>query len=296
MQCATKLALALLPVLLFANAHAFNGAGGKMGGRMGGKAGMSPPASEQAGDSRMADMNPEVAGAFMPTRANPVDMRKRGFFATGLAAVYPAEASCPSITSHFADAKRSDGSTRSPRYYQGLHSGVDIPAPEGTPVLAMADGTVVHKGEGENIGGIGIVLQHAPEQTGLPFYAYTEYKHLVKLPDFPVGHRLNKGEELGQAGISGTTDGYYGEEGFSHLHLSAWYSESAEYKAGRMFVPVGGQWMDPLAFLKGMPLDSASVEKLPREQKRVAVAYKTGDGKTRPAAAKVIWPFVCQAK
>jgi murein DD-endopeptidase MepM/ murein hydrolase activator NlpD len=241
-------------------------------------------------------MNPEVVGAFMPTMANRADMRKRGFFETGLKPAYPSEADCPVITSHFADPKRTDGSTRNPRYYQGLHSGADIPAPEGTPIVAMADGTVVSKGEGENIGGIGIVLQHTPQQTGLPFHTYTEYKHLVKLPDFPIGHKVRMGEEIGQAGVSGTTGGYYGEEGLSHLHLSAWYSEGSEYKAGRMFVPAGGQWMDPLAFLRGLPLDSASVETLPDEQKRVRLAYKTGTGEIKPAGAKVIWPFVCMGK
>jgi hypothetical protein len=64
----------------------------------------------------------------------------------------------------------------------------------------MADGTVVSKGEGENIGGIGITLQHAPLETGLPYYTYTEYKHLVTLPDFPLGHKVRVGEEIGQAG------------------------------------------------------------------------------------------------
>lgn len=294
MRRTAGLMLTLLSGLLFANAHAF-GSGGKVGGRMGGKMGMPQPAEATSGD-KSAGMNPEVVGAFMPTRANPVDMKRRGFFETGLRPAYPSDADCPAATSYFADSTRSDGSTRSPRYYQGLHSGVDIPAPQGTPVVAMADGTVVHKSEGENIGGIGIVLQHAPEQTGLPYYTYTEYKHLVKLPDFPVGHKLHMGEALGQAGVSGTTGGYYGEEGFSHLHLSAWYSEGAEYKAGRMFVPVDGQWLDPLAFLRGLPLDSASVEKLPEEQKGVAFAYKTNAGEISPAGPRVIWPFVCMAK
>lgn len=292
MQRGTHLALALLAGALLANAHAF----GNRGGMMGGKGGMgAPPAAEEAGD-KSADMNPEVVGAFMPTRANRADMRGRGFFDTGLKPVYPGEAKCPVVTSHFADPRRTDGSMRSPRYYQGLHSGVDIPAPEGTSVVAMADGTVVSKGEGENIGGIGIILQHTPQATGLPYYTYTEYKHLVKLPDFPIGHKVRMGEEIGQAGTSGTTGGHYGEEGLSHLHLSAWYSESGEYKAGRMFVPAGGQWMDPLAFLRGLPLDSASVEKLPDEQKQVRFAYKSGTGEIRPAGARVIWPFVCKAE
>lgn len=292
MKLGTGLALVLLAGALLANAHAF----GNRGGMMGGKKGTPPPAAAEDTGDKMTDMNPEVVGAFMPTRANSVNMRSRGFFDTGLKPAYPADANCPAVTSHFADPNRTDGSSRSPRYYQGLHSGLDIPAPEGTAVVAMADGTVVHKGEGENIGGIGIVLQHTPEQTGLPYYTYTEYKHLVKLPDFPVGHKLRLGEEFGQAGISGTTGGYYGEEGFSHLHLSAWYSEGDEYKAGRMFVPVGGRWMDPLAFLRGLPLDSASVAKLPNEQKRVAFAYKNGSGEIKPAGARVIWPFVCPAK
>jgi murein DD-endopeptidase MepM/ murein hydrolase activator NlpD len=290
------LTVALVIAMLSVNAQAFGGMGGKMGSKMEGAKGKPAPEAQENAAEEKSEPNPEVVGAFMPTKANRVDMRKRGFFETGLKPVYPDGVKCPVITSFFSDPKRTDGSIRSPRYYQGLHSGVDIPMPEGTPVVAMADGTVVSKTEGENIGGIGIVVKHSPEDTGLPYYTFTEYKHFVKLPDFPIGHRVHMGEEIGQAGISGTTGGHFGEEGLSHLHWSAWFNESGEYKDGRMFVPTDGRWADPLALLRGLPIDSASVKNLPDEQKQVVLPYKDSKGQIKPAGTKVIWPFVCEAK
>ncbi len=288
------LAAALAGVLMFCSTvdgHA-QGMRGKRG-MMGGAAEQREfPQRGEAGDGP----SPEVASAFMPTRATLQHMEARGFLATGLQPVYPAGVACPEADSFFSATTRGDGSPRSRRFYQGHHNGMDIPVPEGTPILAVADGTVVRKETGENIAGIAMVLQHSPEDTGLPVWTYTEYKHLQKMPALPLGQRVGKGEVIARAGVTGTTGGYYGAAGHSHLHLSAWYSEGSEYRSQRMFIPVGGQWMDPLALFRKPPLDSAALRDLPAEQKKTVIAYKTGDGRIVPADARIVWPFTCAAK
>lgn len=293
------LTIPLFAILLYTT-PSMAGQGGMLGGKMGGgqgggKMGGKRPVVEA---ELPPDVDPEVAGAFFPTRASLDAMRARGFLPTGLVPVYPEDAQCLPADSMFATDKRGDGSRRSPRYFQGFHSGMDIPAPEGTPILAAAAGTVVHTSEGLNIGGIGLILQHSPEDTGLPVWTYTEYKHLRELPaDLPLGTRVARGQKLGEAGVSGTTGGYYGEEGHSHLHFAAYWSEGPEYGGRMAFIPKGGpkggQWMDALALYRTPPLDSASLAALPAEAKRTPIPYLRPDGSVVPEGSKVVWPFAC---
>ncbi len=240
-----------------------------------------------------AGVDPALAAAFGPMLATPEGMRQRGFFATGLVAVSPAEARCPSVTSPFASRTRSDGSPRLRRFFDGLHGGMDIPAPEGTDVLAVAAGTVVHLTKGESIGGIGLVLQHAPGDTGLPVWVYTEYKHLRSMPALSIGDKVALGQVIASVGDTGTVGGHYGEEGFTHLHLSAFFSPQAGFVSARLFMPLEGQWLDPLALYRGPPLASADIVTLPAAQKQIRFAYRTTAGKTVPADAKLIWPLPC---
>ncbi len=258
-------------------------------GGQGGKGRAKAPAPPEAA----RDVDPAISGAFFPTMANKDAMSARGFFATGLTPAYPEDAACPEITSGFAAATRSDGSRRSPRYFQGLHSGVDIPVPEGTPILAMADGTVVHMAEGLNIGGIGLTLRHSPQDTGLGVWIYTEYKHLRELPELAVGRRVRRGEPIAVAGATGTAGAHYGEEGFSHLHLAAMSGDGEDFRGQNVLVPVGGRWLDPLALFLGPPVDSQAVTALPEAQRRAPVAYQRPDGTVVPPEARVVWPFVC---
>lgn len=240
-----------------------------------------------------AGVDPALAAAFGPMLATPEAMRQRGFFATGLTADYPSNVRCPAVTSPFASRTRSDGSPRSRRFFDGLHGGMDIPAPDGTPVLAVAAGTVVHVTKGESIGGIGMVLQHSPDDTGLPAWIYTEYKHLRSLPALAVGDKVALGQVIANVGDTGTTGGHYGEEGFTHLHLSAFFSPQDGFVSARLFMPLDGQWLDPLAIYRGPPLASADIASLPATQKTVRIGYRTASGKTVPATAKVIWPLPC---
>lgn len=239
----------------------------------------------------------ETVGAFFPQRADPDAMRKRGFLATGLTPVYPSDAACFEANSFFASTTRGDGSGRTRRFYAGYHGGLDIPAPEGTPIIAVADGVVVHLAEGDGIGGIGVVLQHAPEETGLPVWTYTEYKHLREMSGLAIGRKVKRGEAIALVGKTGTVGSRaYGAAGHAHLHLSAWYGATAEFRSARMLTPKDGHWMDPLALFRGPPVASGEIEKLPTVAKKVPLPYKAADGRIVPVETKVVWPLVCAAK
>jgi murein DD-endopeptidase MepM/ murein hydrolase activator NlpD len=239
-------------------------------------------------------LDPEVATAFIPLKASKSEMRARGFFATGLKPVYPEDAACPKVDSAFAARTRGDGSRRSRKYYNGYHGGLDIPVPEGTPIRAVARGEVLHKSAGQGgIGGLAIVLRHAPEDTGLPVWLFTEYKHLKKMPDLKKKQIVEMGEAFALAGRTGTIGGYYGPAGHSHLHLTAFYNNNGEFRAGRMLIPLDGYWMDPLAMYKGPPLDSGTIKELPGEAKAVAIPFIDAEGRVSPEGALLVWPFAC---
>lgn len=97
----------------------------------------------------------------------------KGIRPSGLVASFAAQANCPPIASPFGSATRHDGSTRPAFRFGGLHGGIDLSLDEGTPLQAIAAGTIVNVGIGGAFEGIHLWLQHAPEDTGLPFWLYS---------------------------------------------------------------------------------------------------------------------------
>lgn len=98
-----------------------------------------------------------------------------------------------------------------------VHTGVDIPVPEGTPVLAAGPGKVVWAGYGVYRGGhdetdpygLAITIRHDfgyQDQT-----LYTLYGHLSEI-DVTVGQHVETGEFLGLSGSTGKVTG-------PHLHF-----------------------------------------------------------------------------
>ena len=99
------------------------------------------------------------------------------------------------------------------------HDGIDLAAPEGTPVAAAAAGTVIYAGEQAGYGAL-VILRH---EGGL----VTVYAHNSRLL-VKEGDRVARGEPIARVGETGRTTG-------PHLHFE---------------VRVGTQPRDPLGFLR----------------------------------------------
>ena len=219
----------------------------------------------------------------------------RGFVASGLLPRYPAQADCPPVASPFASPTRFDGSYRTKWANYGLHGGIDISLPIGTPILAIADGTLVHKATGGTLIGNQIFLRHTPEDTGLSVWLYSKYKHFDQMPGLPVGSRVKKGQIIGPAGATGTQGKHYGPTGSPHLHLSLFVSDSPDYyEGGNAIYPSGARILDLFAvYATGRPLDNHRLAELPTEARRVDIPYQTPDGRTVPAGSRFVWPVFC---
>ncbi|MES2210607.1 MAG: peptidoglycan DD-metalloendopeptidase family protein [Chloroflexota bacterium] len=102
------------------------------------------------------------------------------------------------------------------RRFSAAHPGIDIAAPKGTPVRAVADGTVVWAGWKNNGGGYVVVIEH-------PDGMRSTYNHNSKVT-------VGKGDQVAQ----GATIALVGSTGWStgpHLDLR---------------IEMGGRFIDPL--------------------------------------------------
>ena len=101
------------------------------------------------------------------------------------------------------------------RWSTGAHTGVDFAVPVGTPVLAVADGTIVKANWGKAYGN-----QVIQKVAG----GYVIYAHLNKVRIKP-GMVVKKGQIVGESGNSGTnTTG-------AHLHLEL--RDNIRWSAGK---------------------------------------------------------------
>jgi murein DD-endopeptidase MepM/ murein hydrolase activator NlpD len=107
---------------------------------------------------------------------------------------------------------------------QGLHFGIDLVAPCGTPVLAIADGVVAYvDADGFGAGPHNLVLDH-------PGTGYASlYGHLLQQPLLKRGEVVRRGQ---QVALSGDPDGTCGSR--PHLHFEI---RSADYQTAYDPVP-----------------------------------------------------------
>jgi murein DD-endopeptidase MepM/ murein hydrolase activator NlpD len=109
-------------------------------------------------------------------------------------------------------------------FYPHFHSGTDIAAPWGTPIVAPAWGVVVFAGtmgDGAEV----VVLAH--ESGFVSMYAHLENR-VFPLP-VKAGDTVQAGDHIGNVGLTGMTTGM-------HLHWSVWRN---------------GELIDPLSMIGG---------------------------------------------
>ena len=101
------------------------------------------------------------------------------------------------------------------------HTGMDLGAPEGSPIYAVTDGEVVHSGWEE--GGGGNSLMHT-----LPDGTIIDYAHMRDVPLPKVGDKIKKGQLIGYVGMTGTATG-------PHIHFER--RKTKEWARGNFLSP-----------------------------------------------------------
>lgn len=121
----------------------------------------------------------------------------------------------------------ADFGVAGPMWASGHHTGQDLSATAGTPILAAAAGIVISVGDGGPYGNL-TQIQH-------PDGVQTWYAHQSEIR-VKVGDRVRPGTVIGAVGATGNTTG-------PHLHFE---------------VRVGGALADPRAWLGGAPAVAAA--------------------------------------
>jgi murein DD-endopeptidase MepM/ murein hydrolase activator NlpD len=153
-----------------------------------------------------------------------------------------------------------------------IHTGVDLPAPRGTDVLAAGPGTVVWAGLGLYTGspdstkdpyGLAVAIRHDFGYQGQQLY--TIYAHMEEISVI-AGQWLRTGDVIGKVGSTGNATG-------PHLHFEVrlgnnyfydtrnpelWVAPPQGYGvlAGRVMADYGSSLLNYLVFLKNIQTDT----------------------------------------
>ena len=226
--------------------------------------------------------------AFASGGASKDELHAAGMNETGLIPVYPDDKRCFKIDHVFGEKWKGPLDT--------LHSGADRPAPMDEPIIAIADGVLINKSEGDGASrtsrGVTVVLQHSPADTGLPVWLYTSYSHFNKMPEAEIGTRFKMGQYLGPNGRSGVP----GARREPHLHLTMYIASSPNYAIiNGVVVPEQGEFIDPVAVYRGrLPMDTATMQGLQGDSRKTVISYMTVNDTVVPSDARIIWPYKCK--
>ena len=138
--------------------------------------------------------------------------------------------------------KQGEGAFGSFRDHGGhAHTGIDITAPVGTPVVAAGDGTVADIQPNPSMDyGHQLVISH---QDGF----YTQYGHLSRI-DVAPGTTIHAGDKIGLSGTSG--DVWRGDSNHPaadpHLHFEVRRGSIRPHS-------MGGKVVDPMQYLPVTP-------------------------------------------
>lgn len=115
---------------------------------------------------------------------------------------------------------------RSLRGRPDLHTGIDIAAPIGTPVVAVRAGRVVTSAPPGQLGGYGNVVVIDHDGAGYSLYAHLHSRSVS------IGDRVQEGQTIGVVGDTGGARGVVDHRiGAAHLHfelLTKWPSKPDE--------------------------------------------------------------------
>ena len=140
----------------------------------------------------------EIESEYMKEARSKVGKIDSTLFRKGF--IKPAEGR---ISSVFGSQRILNGVPKNP------HNGIDIAAPEGTPVLATSDGIVIIAGEDFYYNGNFILLDHGMGLSSI-------YLHMSKL-NVKTGDKVTKGQKIGEVGSTGRSTS-------AHLHWGVqWY-------------------------------------------------------------------------
>lgn len=124
-----------------------------------------------------------------------------------------------------------------------FHNGADLAAPQGTPVIAPADGTIKYV-LNNDICGYGYVIQHDDSTR-------TGYCHLSRL-DVKKGQRVSAGQQIGLSGGKKGTKGA-GRSTGPHLHFIVYKRKGTAWEDENTIRGTDKDWptVDPMPLIEG---------------------------------------------
>ncbi len=184
---------------------------------------------------------------------------------------FPPKVKCPQVVSEYGTWRTARGGTRA-----AVHNGIDIPANPGTPVYAVANGTVVEiqknvQPNGMRVG-MEVFIDHTPfdydgSEPRLEEWFQSRYVHVKNNIPVTVGQKVKRGQVIAFVGPHHV---------INHLHFGV-----RDVGLGRI--------IDPMKIFDRKYIGQQNQTKLEN------VGYTDGE-EVYPKGALIIWPLACKRK